>query len=120
MPGRRPPHLRCPARPRADLIDRALFLTKDWGADDERRDLTGVPETIEFAAKPQLAAAMLRRVRAPGVPARRLAGDEVYGGRDLRRCARERAFDYAVAVRADHTVATPAGRFTATAPARRW
>jgi SRSO17 transposase len=100
------------------LIDRALYLPKDWAADDERRDLTGVPDAIEFATKPQLAAAMLRRARALGVEARWLAGDEVYGGRDLRRCARELAFDYAVAVRADHTVATPAGSFTVAALAR--
>jgi SRSO17 transposase len=101
------------------LIDRALYLTDDWAGDEERRLLTHVPDTVEFATKPQLASAMLRRARAAGIAARWLAGDEVYGGRDLRRCARELGFDYAVAVRADHTAATRAGRFTATALAKR-
>ncbi|MGI5142778.1 IS701 family transposase [Streptomyces sp. CA-106110] len=100
------------------LIDRALYLGTDWARDEERRLLTHVPDAIEFSTKPQLAAGMLRRARTLGVEARWLAGDEVYGGRDLRRCARELAFDYAVAVRADHTVATPAGGFTANALAR--
>ncbi|MFE7750934.1 transposase, partial [Streptomyces sp. NPDC057428] len=58
-------------------IGRTLYFGKDWAADEERRLLTGVPDEIEFATKPQLAAAMLRHARVLGIPARWLAGDEV-------------------------------------------
>lgn len=66
------------------LIDRALYLTKDWAADDERRELTGVPDDLGFVTKPQLAGDLLSRTREAGLPARWVAADEVYGGRDLR------------------------------------
>jgi SRSO17 transposase len=107
------------------LIDRALYLTRDWAADDERRELTGVPDELAFATKPQLAAAMLTRARQAGVPARWVAADEVYGGRELRQRIRELGYGYAIAVAASHRVDTPAGRLAATAlltkvPARAW
>jgi SRSO17 transposase len=55
------------------LVDRALYLTRDWAADDERRELTGVPDELALAAKPQLAAAMLERVHQADLPARQVA-----------------------------------------------
>ncbi|MFE9500611.1 IS701 family transposase [Streptomyces collinus] len=96
------------------IIDRALYLPTAWAEDEERRLLTHVPDEVEFATKSQLAAAMLERVRSLNIMARWLAGDEVYGGRDLRRQARRLGFDYALAVRADHRATTGAGSFTAT------
>ena len=92
------------------LIDRALYLTRDWAFDDERRMLAGVPDELAFATKPQQAAALLARARAQGFPARWVAADEIYGGRDLRISIRELGFDYAIAVPATHRVNTPAGR----------
>ncbi|MFE6692337.1 IS701 family transposase [Streptomyces sp. NPDC057743] len=106
-------------------IDRALYLGAGWAADEECRLLVGVPDETEFATKPQLAAAMLQRARDLRIPARWLAGDEVYSGKGLRHRARELGFDYVLAVRADHRVGTPAGRFTVTdltalVPKRNW
>jgi SRSO17 transposase len=106
-------------------IDRTLYLGAEWAADEERRLLTGVPEEIEFATKPQLAAAMLQRTRDLGIQARWLAGDEVYGSKALRQAARRLGFDYALTVRADHRVDTGAGRLTVTeiaarVPQRNW
>ncbi|MFK0194236.1 IS701 family transposase [Kitasatospora sp. NPDC090308] len=97
------------------LIDRALYLTRDWAADDERRELTGVPDELAFATKPQLAAAMLQRAREAGLEARWVTADEVYGGRELRQRVRQLGYGYAIAVPAAHRVDTPAGRFPATA-----
>jgi SRSO17 transposase len=34
------------------LIGRALYLPAGWAADEERRDLAGVPDEVMFAAKP--------------------------------------------------------------------
>ncbi|WP_181383598.1 transposase [Streptomyces sp. NWU339] len=78
-----------------------------------------MPDDLCFATKPQLAVVMLAHSRRLGIQARWVAGDEVYGGRGIRARSRELGFDYALAVRADHTVSTPAGRFTSTALATR-
>lgn len=107
------------------LIDRELYLPAGWAQDEERRLLRHVPDQTVFATKPQLAAAMLTRARELGMSARWFTGDEVYGSLELRRTARALGFDYALAVKADHRAATPAGRYTATAlaakvPARSW
>ncbi|MER5356892.1 IS701 family transposase [Streptomyces sp. NPDC002785] len=118
-------HLTYASRHGHALIGRTLYFGKDWAADEERRLLTGVPDEITFATKPQQAAAMLARARVLGIPARWLAGDEVYGGRELRQAARELDFDYALAVRADHRVDTAIGRMsvtdlTARVPTKNW
>jgi SRSO17 transposase len=101
------------------LIDRELYLPAGWAADEERRLLRHVPDAVEFATKPQLAAAMLARARSLGIAARWFAGDEVYGGRELRRTARALGFDYALAVKADHRATTLVGRLSAAELARR-
>ncbi|MFD4941424.1 IS701 family transposase [Streptomyces sp. NPDC058239] len=93
------------------LIDRELYLPAAWAEDEERRLLTHVPDEIIFATKPQLAAAMLHRAHEQGIRARWFTGGEVYGGLELRRTARALGFDYALAVKADHTAATSAWPF---------
>ncbi|WP_331751137.1 IS701 family transposase (plasmid) [Streptomyces globisporus] len=95
-------------------IDRTLYLGREWTADEERRLLTHVPDGLTFATKPQLVADMLTRARGLGVPARWLAGDEVYGSRELRLTARALGFDHALAVRCDHRVDTAIGRTSVT------
>jgi SRSO17 transposase len=96
------------------LIDRALYLTRDWASDEERRELTGVPDDIGFATKPELAAGLLARARMAALPARWVAADEVYAGRELRTRIRELGYDYAIAVPAGHRAATPIGRLSTT------
>src|SRR3954464_3486690 len=65
------------------LLDRELYLPKEWAADPMRRAEAAVPESVAFRTKPQLARAMLARALAAGVPAQWVTGDEVYGG-DVR------------------------------------
>jgi SRSO17 transposase len=92
------------------LIGRALYLPEGCAADEEHRELAGVPEEVMFATKPQLAGALLDRAHALGIRAAFVAGDEVYGGRELRRCIRQRGTGYVMAVRCSHVVTSGSGR----------
>jgi SRSO17 transposase len=59
------------------LIGRALYLPADWAADEERRELAGVPDEVMFATKPELADRLLRQAHDRGVRASFTVGDEV-------------------------------------------
>ncbi len=83
----------------AVFLDRALYLPKTWTADEERRQEAGIPETVGFATKGELAKQMLAHAFA-AVPARWVVADEVYGNDGaLRRWlhAQERAYVLGVA-----------------------
>lgn len=99
-------------RPRAGhaLIGRALYLPEGWASDGERRELAGVPDEVVFAAKPQLAGRLLQHAHDRGIRAAFAAGDEVYGGLDLRKSIRERGTGYVLAVRSHHMATLPSGR----------
>jgi SRSO17 transposase len=92
------------------LIGRALYLSEACAGDEEHRELAGIPEEVLFATKPQLADDLLDRAHARGIRAAFVAGDEVYGGRELRRGIRQRGMSYVMAVRANHTFTVGAGR----------
>jgi SRSO17 transposase len=92
------------------LIGRALYLPEACAADEEHRELAGIPEEVMFATKPQLAGALLERAHSRGIRAAFVTGDEVYGGRELRRSIRQRGMGYVMAVRANHTVTAGSGR----------
>jgi SRSO17 transposase len=72
------------------LIGRALYLPGACAADEEHRELAGVPEEVMFATKPELAGDLLTRAHERGIRAAFVAGDEVYSGRQLRRAIRGR------------------------------
>ena len=61
------------------FVDRALYLPKEWAENQERRSEAGVPESVKFATKPQLARQMLERAFAAGVPRGWVTGDSIYG-----------------------------------------
>jgi SRSO17 transposase len=92
------------------LIGRALYLPGEWAADEERRELAGVPDDVMFATKPQLADGLLQHAHDLGIRAAFVAGDEVYGGLDLRKSIRERGTGYVMAVRSNYPVTLPSGR----------
>lgn len=82
------------------FIDRELYLPQSWIDDPSRCKAAGIPDTIKFATKPQLARHMLERALNAGVPCGWVTGDEVYGGdRHLRLWleSREQPFVLAVA-----------------------
>src|SRR5260221_966024 len=81
------------------FLDRAIYLPEEWTDDPARRQQAGIPEAVGFATKPQLARALLERVREAGVPAAWVTADSVYGDdRRLRRWleAQEQAYVLAV------------------------
>jgi SRSO17 transposase len=61
------------------LLDRELYLPKEWTDDPARCRQVGIPEDRRFATKPKLAQQMLARAFAAGVPATWVTGDSVYG-----------------------------------------
>jgi len=108
------------------LIDRALYLPEGCAADEEHRELAGIPEEVLFATKPQLAGELLERAHAAGIRAAFAVGDEVYGGRELRRSIRKLGMGYVMAVRANNHLATSPGHTVTAAraagmiPAQAW
>ena len=67
------------------LIDRELYLLSEWAQDHERRQAAGIPPTVRFQTKPELARCMLQRVWDAQIPIAWVVGDSVYGENlDLR------------------------------------
>ena len=87
------------------FIDRALYLPKRWTRDRARRDEAGVPATVQFATKPELAVAMLERTFAAGVSAGWVTADSLYGhDRRLRTWLRQRHQRYVLAIQSTDRV----------------
>ena len=81
------------------FLDRALYLPEDWTDDPARCQRAGIPATVGFATKPQLAQAQLERALEAEVPAAWVTADSVYGDdRRLRMWleAHEQAYVLAV------------------------
>lgn len=108
------------------LIDRALYLPKEWAADQDRRDEAGVPPEVTFATKPQLARRLLEHVCECGVRVGWVTADEVYGcDSRLRLWLEERAQPFVLAVRSDQCVwrqfcQVRVGTLAAEVPAECW
>ena len=89
------------------LLDRALYLPKEWAEDARRREEAGVPEAVGFATKILLARRMVERAVAAGVPARWVAADAVYGSDyHFRATAEGLGLGYVAGVRADFAAFT--------------
>lgn len=87
------------------LLDRELYLPKEWTDDRERSRQAGIPDQRAFATKPALAQQMLERTYEAGVVLGWVSGDSVYGDdRKLRGWLEERKQAYVLAVSSDETV----------------
>src|SRR5204863_5991757 len=108
------------------LVDRVLYLPKEWAGDGERRAEAGVPEEVAFATKIVLARRMIDRAVAAGVPAKWVTADAVYGSDyHFRTTAEGHGLGYVVGVRADFAVRAGfrqvrAGALLAGVPADAW
>jgi len=84
------------------LIDRELYLPKEWAADAGRRKTAGVPKAVTFETKLVLARRMIERAVAAGLPSKWVTADAVYGSDYHFRIALEnQGLGYVVGVRSD-------------------
>src|SRR6185503_8811008 len=87
------------------LLDRELYLPKEWTEDRERCRRAGIPDERAFATKPALAQQMLERTFDAGVVLGWVSGDSVYGDdRKLRGWLEGRKQAYVLAVSSNETV----------------
>ena len=56
-----------------------LYLPQDWAQDAERRKRTGVPESVRFATKTQIALHQVRTLLSEGAPRHCVLADAGYG-----------------------------------------
>lgn len=87
------------------LLDRELYLPKEWTDDRERCRQAGIPDQRAFATKPALARQMLSRTFASGIALAWVSGDSVYGDdRALRGWLEDRKQAYVLAVSSNEMV----------------
>ncbi len=81
------------------LIDRELYVPKDWFADRERCRAAGIGDDVEFAIKPDMGLRMLERAVESGIQFGWVAADEVYGETSrIRLWLEDRDISHVVAV----------------------
>jgi SRSO17 transposase len=87
------------------MLDRSLYLPKEWADDAHRRKAAGVPPATRFATKLVLARRMIERAVAAGVAAKWVTADAVYGSDyGFRTALEDLGLGYVVGVRTDHAV----------------
>jgi SRSO17 transposase len=85
------------------LIDRRLYLPKDWAEDATRRAAAKVPKEASFATKIEIARKLIAAALDAQVPCRWVLADALYGGDyQLRRMLEERRQPYVLAIRSNH------------------
>ena len=94
------------------LIDRRVYLPRSWTDDQEQCAAAGIPASVGFATKPELALDMITGAVAAGTPAAWVASDELYGDNGAFRAGVTRlGLGYVLAVSCDHRIpAWPGGK----------
>ncbi|SCY98759.1 IS701 family transposase [Microvirga guangxiensis] len=82
------------------FIDRQLYLPKDWTNDTIRRQAAHVPASLRFVTKTEIAAQMIARALAAGVPFDWVAADTIYGVRAVEMQLRRAGKGYVLGVHA--------------------
>ncbi len=87
------------------LLDRELYLPKEWTDDAERCRAAGIPAETNFATKLQLGRRMIERARRAGVPFQWVTADAVYGSAsDFRRWLETHGISFVLAVTSQYRV----------------
>lgn len=72
-----------------------LYLPEGWAKDRSRREKVGVPSTVKFQTKPEIARDLIEEALADGLSAAPILGDAVYGHASaLRGGIRELGLEY--------------------------
>lgn len=87
------------------FIDRELYLLAEWTEDPARCASVGIPKTVSFCTKPQLAIRMLERLRQAQIAVDWVVADSVYGSNpDLRSYLQADKQPYVMAVACDEPI----------------
>lgn len=85
-----------------------LYLPQEWAEDPVRRCKAGVPPTIEFRKKWQIALDQIDQLAAEGLPSAPVIADAGYGvATEFRDALTERSIPYGVGITAETTVWPP-------------
>jgi SRSO17 transposase len=93
------------------LIDRELYLPKEWLANEDRCKEAGIPADTKHKTKPELALQMLQKAFANGIRADWVVGDNVYGCSSIRNYLQEINQQYVLAIPSNQEVAIGFGRY---------
>ncbi|MFJ1605719.1 IS701 family transposase [Streptomyces sp. NPDC088253] len=101
----------------AAIIDRELFLPRNWSDARDRRRSAAVPTDVPFRSKDELARSMVERSLDAGVQAGWVVTHLRYGGsHTLRTELERRGMPYVLAVAPEDLPAGPKGHGSSTAP----
>jgi SRSO17 transposase len=85
-----------------------LYLPENWAKDSKRRSAAGIPKTVEFQTKWQIALDLVDRVRADELPPAPVLADAGYGNvTAFRDALSERRIPYVVGISGETTVWPP-------------
>jgi len=89
-------------------VDYQLYLPEAWAAERKRRRAVGVPDTVRFATKPEIALEQIRAARQRGLPQGVVLADAAFGSHTaFREGLNELRLTYAVGVTSSLTVWAP-------------
>jgi len=87
------------------IIDRELYLPKEWCSDNARRAEAGIPSDLTFQTKGQLAQQMLSRALANLESVNWVTGDSIYGSaRTLRVWLETQQQSFVLGIRSDEAL----------------
>ena len=87
-----------------------VYMPDCWATDPQRRKKAGIPEKLEFATKPELAIAQLKRLAASGLRVCWVAADEVCGRCGaFRGACRALSLSYVVIIPCDYRITLASG-----------
>lgn len=95
-----------------------LYVPEVWIKDRQRRKKTGVPDSIQFQTKPEIALEQIRRARERGIPQGVVLADAGYGNdTQFRQALTQMGLAYVTGIQSTVTVWKP-GEAPKPAPAR--
>jgi SRSO17 transposase len=87
-----------------------VYMPEIWAKSPGRRRRAGIPDSLKFATKPELAVEQLKRLAAAGLRFCWVAADEVYGRSSaFREACRALELAYVVIIPCDYRAALAAG-----------